>query len=76
MNSGKKPKLLGRVLRIEYAGEDATRRGYNRLHKKSKDKDNTKEAKPAEPKPIAIAKWDGELVTFKGQKTVFDDEDD
>jgi len=76
MNSGKKPKLLGRVLRIEYAGDDATRRGYNRLHKKSKDKDNAKETKPAEPKPIAIAKWDGELVTFKGQKTVFDDNDD
>jgi len=79
MNSGKKPKLLGRVLRVEYAGEDATRRGYNRLHKKSKDnhaKDNNKESKPAEPKPIAIAKWDGELVTFKGQKTVFNDDDD
>jgi len=74
MNSGKKPKLLGRVLRIEYAGEDATRRGHNRLHKKSKD--NAKETKPAEPKPIAIAKWDGELVTFKGQKTVFDDDDE
>jgi RNA recognition motif-containing protein len=78
MNSGKKPKLLGRVLRVEYAGEDATRRGYNRLHKKSKEnhKDNSKESKPTEPKPIAIAKWDGELVTFKGQKTVFNDDDD
>lgn len=76
MKSGKKPKLLGRVLRVEYAGEDATRRGYNKLHKKSKDNHNNKENKTAEPKPIAIAKWDGELVTFKGQKTVFDDDDE
>jgi len=79
MNSGKKPKLLGRVLRVEYAGEDATRRGYNIAHKKNKEnhnKDNANDGKPAEPKPINIAKWDGELVTFKGQKTVFDDDDE
>lgn len=73
MNSNKKPRLLGRMLRVEYASEEATRRGYNRLHKKLPAKD--KPAKPAEPKPIAIAKWDGELVTFKGKKTVFGDDD-